>query len=169
MVPVSLIVQSSCLLLPSHFDTKLNALTKWWDIYPKEKNIGYTTINPYNFKLIFTYKQLIVSVRAIILVTLSLYVAIVIDLDTLHQDIYTVLSSNSITAKHNFTESYWSMDSLCLLLLDYSIFIPSLGDLYIYVLQYNHDDILDSYFCQNKTLELICHEYFQPSLYVDVQ
>ena len=34
--------------------TKLDALTRWWDIYPKGGNTGYATINPYNFKPIFT-------------------------------------------------------------------------------------------------------------------
>ena len=38
---------SSCL------GTKLDALTKWWDVYPKEENTGYATVNLYNFKPIF--------------------------------------------------------------------------------------------------------------------
>ena len=41
-----------------YLGTKLDALTRWWDIYPKEGNTGYTTINPYNFKPIFTQQQL---------------------------------------------------------------------------------------------------------------
>ena len=38
-----------------------------------------------------------------------------------------------------------------------------------HVLQYNHDHILARHFGQNKTLELVCHRYFWPSLCVDVQ
>ena len=37
-----------------HLGTKLDTLTRWWDIYPKERNTGYATVNPHNFKLIFT-------------------------------------------------------------------------------------------------------------------
>ena len=39
---------------PDYLGTKLDALTRWWDIYPKEGNTGYTIVNPYNFKPIFT-------------------------------------------------------------------------------------------------------------------
>ena len=42
--------------------TKLDALTKQWDVYSKEGNTGYAIVNLYNFKLIFTQKQLVVSV-----------------------------------------------------------------------------------------------------------
>jgi len=42
--------------------TKLDALTRRWDVYPKGGNTGYTTVNPHNFKPIFTQEQLIASV-----------------------------------------------------------------------------------------------------------
>jgi len=47
---------------PSHLGTKPDALTRWWDIYPKGGNTGYATINPHNFKLIFTQEQLAASI-----------------------------------------------------------------------------------------------------------
>ena len=47
---------------PGHLGTKLDTLTKQWDIYPKEGNTGYTTINPHNFKPIFTQEQLSASI-----------------------------------------------------------------------------------------------------------
>jgi len=56
-----------------------------------------------------------------------------------------------------------------LLLLDNRIYIPSAGNLCIYVLQYNHDHILARHFGQNKILELVCYEYSWPSLHADVQ
>jgi len=46
-----------------------------------------------------------------------------------------------------------------LLYLDNRIYIPSAGNLYIYVLQYNHNHILTEYFDQNKTLELVHYRY----------
>ena len=39
---------------PGCLGTKLDALTRWWDIYSKERNTGYTIVNHYNFKPIFT-------------------------------------------------------------------------------------------------------------------
>jgi len=43
-----------------HLSTKLDALTRRWDIYPKGENTGYTTAH--NFKPIFTQEQLTASV-----------------------------------------------------------------------------------------------------------
>ena len=42
--------------------TKLDALTRRWNIYPKEGNTGYTIVNPHNFKPIFTQEQLAASI-----------------------------------------------------------------------------------------------------------
>ena len=39
---------------PGHLGTKPDALTRQWDIYPKGGNTGYATVNPHNFKPIFT-------------------------------------------------------------------------------------------------------------------
>jgi len=39
---------------PGHLGTKPDAFTRRWDVYPKGGNTGYTTVNPHNFKLIFT-------------------------------------------------------------------------------------------------------------------
>ena len=36
-----------------YLDMKLDTLTKWWDIYPKERNTSYATVNLHNFKPIF--------------------------------------------------------------------------------------------------------------------
>jgi len=95
--------------------------------------------------------------------------AIVVDLDTLHQDILLALSSDPIVTKHIPTDGQWSMDLNDLLLLDNRIYIPFTGNLCTCVLQYNHDHILARHYGQNKTLELICHRYSWPSLCTNVQ
>ena len=61
------------------------------------------------------------------------------------------------------------MDPNSLLLLNNRIYIPSAGNLYTCVLQYNHNHILAGHFGQNKTLELVCREYSWPSLHADIQ
>ena len=47
---------------PGCLGTKLDALTRQWDVYPKGGNTGYATVNPHNFKPIFTPEQLAASV-----------------------------------------------------------------------------------------------------------
>ena len=91
------------------------------------------------------------------------------NLDTLHQDILSALSSDPIATKHISTDGWWSTDPNGLLLLDNRIYVPSASNLYTHVLQYNYDHILARHFGQNKTLKLVCHRYSWPSLYADVQ
>ena len=114
---------------PSRLGTKLDALTRWWDIYPKGGNIGYATVNPHNFKPIFTQEQLAASIRATVLLFPSLRTATVMDLDTLHQDILLALPSDPIATKHISADSQWSTDPNSLLLLDNRIYVPSAGNL----------------------------------------
>ena len=89
---------------PSHLGTKPDALTKRWDIYPKGGNTGYTTVNPHNFKPVFTQEQLAASIRATVLLFPSLHAATVMDLDILHQDILSALPSDPIATKHISTD-----------------------------------------------------------------
>src|SRR6266481_5679069 len=41
--------------------TKLDALTRHWDVYPKEGNSNYASINPQNLRPMFTNQQLALS------------------------------------------------------------------------------------------------------------
>jgi len=63
-------------------------------------NTGYATVNPHNFKPIFTQQQLAAFVQATVLLFPSLCVVIIVDLDILHQDILSALFSNLIATKH---------------------------------------------------------------------
>jgi len=71
--------------------------------------------------------------------------------------------------KHISADGQWSTDPNGLLLLDNRIYVLSAGNLHTCVLQYNHDHILTRHFGQNKTLELVYHRYFWPSLHADIQ
>jgi len=153
----------------SRLGTKPDALTRRWDVYSKEGNTGYATVNPHNFKPIFTQEQLAASVQATVLLFPSFCAATVVDLDTLHQDILSALFSDPIATKHISADGRWSIDPNGLLLLDNRIYIPSAGNLRTRVLQYNHDHILAGHFGQNKTLELVHHGYSWPSLHADIQ
>ena len=91
------------------------------------------------------------------------------NLDTLYQDIFSALPSDLIATKHIPTDGLQSMNPNSFLLLNNKIYVPSAGNLYTCVFQYNHDYILARHFGQNKTLELVHHRYFWPSLHTDVQ
>ena len=144
---------------PGCLSTKPDSLIRQWDVYPKGGNTGYTIVNSHNFKFIFTQEQLVVFIWATVLLFSSLYAATVVDLDTLHQDILLALLSDLITTKHISADGQWSTDSNSFLFLDNRIYIPSTSNLYICVLQYNHNHILARHYGQNKILELVCHRY----------
>ena len=110
-----------------------------------------------------------VSVQATVLLLPSVCTATIVDLETLYQDIFSALSSNPNAIKNIFADSQWFTDPNSLLHLDNRIYVPSTSNLHTYVLQYNHDHILASYFSQNKILKLVCHRYFWPSLHANIQ
>jgi len=126
--------------------TKLDTLTRQWDIYPKGENTSYATVNPYNFKPIFTQEQLVASIQATVLLFSSLCTTTVIDLDTLYQDILSALSNDPVTTKHTSADGWWSIDPNGLLFLDNRIYVLFAGNLYTHILQYNHDHILARHF-----------------------
>ena len=82
----------------------------------------------------FTYKQLIVSIRAIILVSYSFYIAN-INIDAFYLDIHTTLLNNLISIKHiSMPKDYWSINSFSLLYHDNKIFILSFSNLWNHTL-----------------------------------
>ena len=145
---------------PSCLGIKPDTLTKRWNIYSKEGNTGYATVNSHNFKPIFTQKQFTASIQAIVLLFSSLHAATVMNLDILHQNILSALSSDPIAIKHISADGRWSINPNSLFLFDNRIYILSAGNLCTCILQYNHDHILARHFGQNKTLELVCYGYF---------
>jgi len=82
------------------------------------------------------------------------------DLNILHQDILLALPSDPIATKRTSADGQWSTDPNGLLLLDNRIYVLSTGNLHTCILQYNHNHIFARHYGQNKTLELIFHEYF---------
>ena len=77
---------------PSHLSGKPDALTRRWDIYLKEGVNDYASVNPHNFKPIFTTEQLNVSLWASHLFFPIMCSALVMDSVKLHQDILVALS-----------------------------------------------------------------------------
>jgi len=46
---------------PGRLGTKPDALTRRWDVYPKRGDNGYASVNPHNFRPVFTHKQIAAS------------------------------------------------------------------------------------------------------------
>ena len=52
---------------PGKLGAKPDALTRRWDVYPKEGDSDYSVVNPHNFQLVFMQEQLASSLCATIL------------------------------------------------------------------------------------------------------
>ena len=157
---------------PGKLSVKPDALTRCWDIYPKEGDKDYARVNPHNFCPVFMQEQLAASLRATYLAAPVLRASILFDIENLHNDILSSLPSDPLAAVHLSTEapdSRWSIDSDGFLRLDGRIYVPDSDDLRLRVLQYKHDHPLSRHFGQNQILELIRREYTWPGLHTYVK
>ena len=153
-----------------HLGTKLDALTRRWDIYPKGGDNGYTSVNPHNFHLVFTYEQIAASLRTTILITPTLCTATILDQNHLHSNILAALSSDSSISDHLLhLEGCWLKDNARFLRLDNRMYVPDNANLHLQVLQYHHDHVLAGHLGQNKTLELVQRHYIWPNIHDDIQ
>jgi len=116
---------------PGCLGAKPDALTRCWDIYPKEGDRDYAGVNPHNLRPMFTQEQLASSLRATILLPPAIHAAILIDVEQLHKDILAALPSDPVALSHksNSSDSRWSMDSAGLLCLDDRIYMLDTNDL----------------------------------------
>ena len=64
---------------PRRLGTKPDALTRRWDVYPKGGDNSYASVNPHNFRPVFTHEQITVSLQATILTTPTLHAAMILD------------------------------------------------------------------------------------------
>jgi len=89
---------------PGHLGTKLDALTRRWDVYPKGGDNDYALVNPHNFCLVFAHEQIAASLRATILTTPTLCAATILDQNQLYSDILATLPFDfSILHLRSFT------------------------------------------------------------------
>jgi len=151
---------------PGKLGAKPDALTRQWDVYPKEGDSGYTQVNPQNLRPVFTQEQLTNSLCATYLEFPVLHAVAIMHIETLHSDILSTLPSDPIAQIHlaDPPDSHWSADEAGFLRLDGRIYVLDSDDFRLRVLWYRHDHPLAGHFGQNWTLELIRHEYTWPGL-----
>ena len=127
---------------PGKLGTKPDVLTRCWDIYHKEGNSDFTLANPSNLQPIFTKKQLKASLWATYLALLIIHLTVIMDIEKLHQDICSSLPLDPISAAQLPipVDPKWTLDDSGLLHQNNWIFVPTISDLWLRVLQYKHDD-----------------------------
>jgi len=97
---------------PGKLGAKPDALTRRWDVYPKEGDSGYARVNPQNLWPVFTQEQLTNSLRATYLEFPVLHAVAIMDVETLHSNILSTLPSDPIAQIHlaDAPDSRWSAD-----------------------------------------------------------
>ena len=80
---------------PGKLGAKPDALTRCWDVYPKEGDSDYARVNPQILQPVFTNKQLVSSLRASSYAEPNLCAVNIMDIDQLHKDI---LQPNDLTS-----------------------------------------------------------------------
>ena len=139
---------------PGKLGTKPDVLTHHWDIYPKEGNSDYASINPQNLRPMFTNQQLALSPHTTRLRSTALKGSLIMDTERLHADICSSLQSDPVALEHLSTDSdpCWVTSPDGLLQLEDQIYVPDTGNLQLCILQYMHDHPLAGHCGQQKTL-----------------
>jgi len=153
-----------------YLELKLDAITYREDFYLREGRAAYNSINLQNMCPVFIHSQLFILLQAIALVSPNLWAATIVNLNNLYNDIQSAIMQDKILEKYLYQlVEHWLLRISELLLKNRKIYILQKDDLHIYILQYHHDHILVGHFRQNKTLELICHNYIWPFLHTDIK
>ena len=151
---------------PGKLGAKPNTLTRQWDVYPKEGDKGFTRVNPQNLQPVFMAEQLSDLLRATYLETPVLRASALMDIERLHADILTNLSTDLIAKAHlsDSSNPQWTTNEAGYLCLDGHMYVPEADDLCLHILKYKHDHPLLGHFGQNCTLELIRCKYTWPGI-----
>ena len=116
---------------PGKLGTKPDALTRRWDVYPKEGDSGYTWVNPQNLRPVFMQEQLSASLCTTYIEYLVLRVVTIMDVEKLHSDILSALPSDPIAQTHlkDTSQPQWCVDDASFLCLNNQIYVPDSDDL----------------------------------------
>ena len=154
---------------PGKLGAKPDALTRQWDVYPKEGGSDFASINPENTKPLFAPHQ--IAPVASETPEAALRATTILDAELLRSDILSALTQDEDCLRHiqevhdsPDESSHWTMSPTGFLLYDGRIYVPSLGSLRTRVLQERHDHPLSGHPGQSKTLELLRRDYAWPKM-----
>src|ERR1700722_2959942 len=131
---------------PGKLGAKPDALTRCWDVYPKEGDSDYARVNPQNLQPVFTNKQLALSLRA----------------SSYSEPILHAVNINITNPESPDPEPRWSLDDQQPLCYDNRIWIPNTDNLRLRILLNKHNHLLSGHYCQSKTMELVRRDYTWP-------
>jgi len=156
---------------PGKLGTKPDTLTRWWDVYLKEGNRDYASVNPQNYRPVFTSKQLASSLWATTLSIPVLHGSLTMDAERPHSNIRSQLQEDPISSEHlnNQSDPKWTLNPDGLLCHFRCIYVPNSGNLQLHVLQYSHNHPLAGHFGQTKTLHQVCMQYYWSGLPVYIK
>ena len=99
-------------------------------MYPKGGNSDYATVNPINFRPVFTQEQISASLRATQLFEPVLHATIIMDQEKLHSDILHSVTSDPIYIAHQQNpKPHWTLTSDGFLRHNDLIYVPDTDDL----------------------------------------
>jgi hypothetical protein len=169
---------------------KPDALTRCWDVYPKEGGVSYAEANPENTRPLFTPDLIYstptppdTSIPPQMPTQASLHVQplapptpmTLLDMEALHSDILAGLASDTVAQIHleNLRQapppdSKWSISTTGFLLYQGAVFVPNDRDLQNRVLKACHNHPLAGHLGQTKTLEILHWDYFWPRMHDDM-
>jgi hypothetical protein len=100
-------------------------------LYLKEGGNDYGSVNPQNFRPIFTNQQLSESLQATYLLEPVLRASTVMDSEKLHADILANLASNPVATRHlgDSSDLRWTQTEDGFLQHDGRIYVPEAADL----------------------------------------
>ena len=156
---------------PGHLGGKPDALTRYWDVYPKERDSDYATVNPHNLHPIFSQEQFTTSLRASFLHDPILCAVHLADTPAIHADILASIPTNAFAQEmikdlksEAPSKTDWSLDDSSYLRHEGQLYVPDAKDIRLRVLKDKHDHLLAGHFGMNKTTELIHREYTWPGV-----
>ena len=117
---------------PGKIGIKPDALTRQWDIYLKEGNSNYATLNPQNYRPMFTSKQWALSLWATTLSIPVLRGSLIMDEEQLFSNIKSHLWDNPISTAHldNQSDPKWTVtpDGLLCYSIEYMFLTMAIFD-----------------------------------------
>lgn len=160
---------------PGKLGAKPDALTRRFDVYPKQGDGGYASVNPQNMRPIFGTEQLGTSLRATVLMEPALKAANAIDVKTLQDEFKSLYPSDPLSQSILPTISEnnsWSLSGDGFLQYGTRIYVPDSpadgNNCRLRILQLFHDHPLSGHYGIHKTFDIIARSYYWPELRRDV-
>ena len=132
MVGVPLTIQPHNSLLPQTSWHQTRCTHSTMGRLPKGGDNSYASVNPHNFRPVFTHEQITVSLQATILTTPTLHIVMILEQTQLYSNILATLPFDSSISDHLLhLEGCWSKDSAGFLRLGNRMYVLDNANLHL--------------------------------------